>query len=53
MSHVSGAESAGGKSFFEGGGHLLGAISAEQREQFLHLAEQCPVGVSPPAQEGF
>jgi hypothetical protein len=53
MSHVSGAESAGGKSFFEGGGHLLGAISAEQREQFLHLAEQCPVGVSQPAQEGF
>ena len=53
MGHVISAESAGGKSFFEGSGHLLRAISAEQREQFLQLAEECAVGVAPAAQIDF
>ena len=53
MGHVIGAESAGGKGFLQGGGHLLRAISAEQGQQFLQLAEQCTVGVGQPAQEGF
>src|SRR5208337_5440772 len=53
MGHVIGAESAGGKSFGEGGGYLLRAISTEQREQFLQLAEECAVGVAQAAQIGF
>ena len=53
MGHVIGAESAGSKSFFEGGGHLLRAISAEQREEFLKLAEECTVGVAQAAQIGI
>jgi hypothetical protein len=53
MGHVIGADSAGGKGFFQGRGHLLRAISAEQGQEFLKLAEECTVGVSQPAQEGF
>ena len=40
MGHVIGAESAGRKSFLEGRGDLLGAISAEQIKEFLKLAEE-------------
>ena len=53
IGHVIGAESAGGKSFFEGGGHLLRAIRAQQGEQFLQLKEERTVGVGQPAQESF
>ena len=53
MGHVIGAESAGGKSFLEGRGDLLGAISAEQIEEFLKLAEERTVGVGQPAQISF
>ena len=47
------AESAGRKSFLEGRGDLLGAISAEQMEEFLKLAEERTVGVGQPAQISF
>ena len=53
ISHVIGAESAGGESFFEGGGDLLRAISAKQAEQFLKLAEEGAVRVGQPAQVSF
>ena len=53
MGYVIGAESAGGKSFLEGRGDRLGAISAEQIEEFLKLAEECTVGVGQPAQISF
>jgi len=53
MGHVIGAESAGGKSFLEGRGDLLGTISAEQIEEFLKLAEERTVGVGQPAQIRF
>ena len=53
MGHVIGAESAGGKSFLEGCGDLLGAISAEQIKKFLKLAEERTVGVGQPAQISF
>ena len=53
MGHIIGAESVGGKSFGEDSGDLLRAISTEQREQFLKLAEECAVGVAQAAQIGF
>jgi len=53
MGHVIGAESAGGKGFLQGRGHLLGAIRAQQGEQFLQLTEERTVGVGQPAQESF
>ena len=56
MGHVIGAESAARQSFLEGLGNLLGAISVEQSEQFLKLAEERTVGVGQPAQiifDGF
>ena len=45
MSHVRGAESAGSQGFFQGGGHLLGAIGAQQCEQFLQLTEERLAGI--------
>ena len=53
MGHVIGAESAARQSFLEGLGNLLGAISVEQSEQFLKLAEERTVGVGQPAQISF
>lgn len=53
MGHVIGTKSAGGESLLEGFGDLLGAIRAQQGEQFLQLTEQRTVGVGQPAQESF
>jgi hypothetical protein len=53
IGHVISAESVGGKSLFEGLGHLRGAVGAEQSERFLKLAEERAVGVSQSAQESF
>ena len=53
MGHIIGAESAGRESFLEGPGDLLGAISAEQIEEFLKLAEERTVRVGQPAQISF
>ena len=53
MGHVIGAESAGGESFLEGLSDLLGAISTEQIEEFLELAEERTVRVGQPAQISF
>ena len=53
IGHVIGAESAGGKGFLQGRGHLLGAIGAQQGEQLLQLTEERTVGVGQPAQESF
>jgi hypothetical protein len=50
---ILGAKGAGGESFLEGLGHLLGAIGAEQIEQLAQLAGKGTVGVGQTAEISF
>ena len=50
---IIGAKGAGGERFLQGGSHQLGAISAEQAEQFLEFPQQRAAGVGHAAQISF
>ena len=53
VGHIIGPEGSGGVSFLEGGGDGLGAVIAEQVQQFGDLASEGAVGVGQPSQVGF
>jgi len=53
VSHIIGPKGSGGVSFLKSGGDGLGAVIAEQVQQFGDLAREGAVGVGQPSQVGF